>query len=63
MELLQIALKLNNNKQSFPWETLFNLLYNRKKLSHYLNGHQGFNCLKKSLPLSSTRINAGKSST
>ena len=24
---------------------------------------QGFNCLKKSLPLSSTRMNAGKSST
>ena len=26
-------------------------------------GHHGFNCLKKSLPLSSTKMNAGKSST
>ena len=28
-----------------------------------LQGVQGFSCLKKSLPLSSTRMNAGKSST
>ena len=32
--------------------------------SHYLQlGHQGLSCWKKSLPLSSTRMNAGKSST
>ena len=30
---------------------------------HLAQGVHGFSCLKKSLPLSSTRINAGKSST
>ena len=31
---------------------------------HYLQlGHHGFSCWKKSLPLSSTRMKAGKSST
>ena len=38
------------------------LLYHIRDYRYLLQFH-GFNCLKKSLPLSSTRINAGKSST
>ena len=39
----------------------FHYLYSEHP--NYLLQFHGFNCLKKSLPLSSTRINAGKSST
>ena len=43
--------------------TAFLILCLSKRLLFYLLQFQGFSCLKKSLPLSSTKMNAGKFST